>query len=375
MKKIQICKRCTMLSTRPRLTFNEEGVCAACQWAEEKRESVDWKKRQKELEGLCNKYRSETGDFDVVVPVSGGKDGSMIAHKLKTIYGMHPLCVNISHNPRVNMPMNEVNINNFVDHGFDCIRIYPNPPIVQQLDKIGLIDYGQPYFGWMSAMVNAPIKVALKFGIKFIMYAEEGEVEYGGSQELKNSAVYTMEHVKRLYLSGISVDKLLEGISENTYWWKAPLESELDNLQPVIAHWSYFENWNSNYNHEYAKKYVGLKEAEQNASGTYNKFAQTDSALYPLHVYFMFLKFGFGRCTQDVCIDIRSGKIDRAEGIRLVKQYDEVYPALYEGLYLDYYQMTKEEFYQNIDKWANKDILEKRDGFWKKKKFLLEYGE
>lgn len=373
MKEIQICKRCAMLSTRPRLTFNSEGVCAACQWAEEKKESVDWGARRRELEELCNKYRSKTGDFDVVVPVSGGKDGSMIAHKLKTIYRMHPLCVNISHNPKVNMPMNEVNINNFVGHGFDCIRIYPNPLIVQKLDKIGLVEYGQPYFGWMSAMVNAPIKVALKFGIKFIMYAEEGEVEYGGSQELKNSAVYTMEHVKRLYLSGINVTDLLEGISENTYWWEALSESEIEKLQPVVAHWSYFENWNSNYNYKYAKKYVGLKETEQNAPGTYNKFAQTDSALYPLHVYFMFLKFGFGRCTQDVCIDIRSGEIDRDEGIRLIKQYDEVYPALFEDLYLDYYQMTKDEFYQNIDKWANKDILEKRDGYWKKKEFLLAF--
>lgn len=34
---VKICKRCRMISTRPRLTFNEEGVCSACQWAEEKR--------------------------------------------------------------------------------------------------------------------------------------------------------------------------------------------------------------------------------------------------------------------------------------------------------------------------------------------------
>lgn len=372
--EIRICKQCRMLSTRPRLTFNENGVCSACQWAEEKR-NLDWEKRHQELLELCDKYRSKAGEFDVVVPVSGGKDSSMIAHKLKTIYGMHPLCVNINHNPQVTTPINEMNMNNFLDHGFDCIRIYPNPKIVQRLDKIGLVEYGQPYFGWMSAMVVAPIKVALKFGIQLIMYAEEGEVEYGGSEELKYSAVYTMDHVKRLYLSGINVDEMLGGITENTYWWKAPTEEEIERLKPAIAHWSYFENWNSNYNYRYAKENVGLVETNETASGTYNNFAQTDSILYSLHTYFMYLKFGFGRCSQDVCIDIRSGEMDLKRGIELIKQYDEEYPALYEERYLDYYQMNREEFYNNIDRWANKELLEKRDGYWKKKEFLLKLIE
>ena len=31
--------------------------------------------------------------YDVIVPCSGGKDGSFVAHKLKHEYGMNPLCV------------------------------------------------------------------------------------------------------------------------------------------------------------------------------------------------------------------------------------------------------------------------------------------
>ena len=34
-----------MISTRPRLQFNKEGICSACQWTEEKK--IDWKKRKK----------------------------------------------------------------------------------------------------------------------------------------------------------------------------------------------------------------------------------------------------------------------------------------------------------------------------------------
>lgn len=363
---MKICKRCLMLSTRPRMKLNEKGICSACEWAEEKKTVVDWKKREEELKALCDKYRSKSGMFDCIVPVSGGKDSSAVAHKLKYRYGMHPLCVNISHSPSVNTELNDINLNNFINHGFDCIRVYANPVIMQQLDKTGLVEYGQPYFGWMTAMTLTPIKLALKFNIPFIMYGEEGEVEYGGSTELKNCSLYSIEHVKRLYLSGIGLQQIAKDIpAEELWWWTPPTEEEIDIVRPAIAHWSYFENWNSEHNYEYAKKYVGLRESEK-TFGTYVNYAQTDSLLYPLHVYFMYLKFGFGRCTQDVCIDIRNGVLTRDKGIELVKKYDDYYPKEFEEKYLQYYQMTKEEFQDVIDRWANKELLVKENGRWRK---------
>ena len=36
-KNIFWCTKCVVASTRPRVTFNKEGVCSACQWAEEKK--------------------------------------------------------------------------------------------------------------------------------------------------------------------------------------------------------------------------------------------------------------------------------------------------------------------------------------------------
>lgn len=356
-----------MLSSRPRLTFNKDGVCSACQWADEKRTVVDWSSRKKELEAFCKKYRNEDG-FDVVVPVSGGKDSSTVAHKLKHEFNMHPLCINVNHYVDVNTDINEINLNNFVKHGFDLLRLYPNQNIVRQIDKIGLVEFGQPYFGWMTAMVLAPIKIALKFNVPFIMYGEEGEVEYGGSTKLKNSAIYTIEDTINFYLSGISPERYLKKFSKkDLFFWLPPKEEEIKKLNPSVAHWSYFENWDSNSNYEYAKKNVGLKTLDSNSIGTYNNFSQTDGILYPLHTYFMYLKFGFGRCTQDVCIDIRSGKITRDEGIKLINKYDEIYPQKFEKEYLDYYQLSKAEFYSIIDRFANKELLEKKNGRWVKK--------
>ena len=39
-------------------------------------------------------------------------------------------------------------------------------------------------------------------------------------------------------------------------------------------------------------------------------------------MYLMYLKFGFGRATQDAGIEIRRGAMDRDQAINLVKLYD-----------------------------------------------------
>ena len=90
MDKIVRCKNCVMLSTRPRISFDARGWCNACSWGEEKKTRIHWPDRWAKLEELCNAYRSKTGAFDVLVGVSGGKDGSYVSHMLKHKLGMRP---------------------------------------------------------------------------------------------------------------------------------------------------------------------------------------------------------------------------------------------------------------------------------------------
>ena len=82
-------------------------------------------------------------------------------------------------------------------------------------------------------------------------------------------------------------------------------------------------------------------------------------------MYLCYLKFGFVRALQDAGIEIRRGAMTRDQAINLVKLYDGQYPEESLGVYLDYYQMTKKEFDDTLDKWANKDLFEKVKGRWK----------
>ena len=78
----------------------------------------------------------------------------------------------------------------------------------------------------------------------------------------------------------------------------------------------------------------------------------------------MYLKFGFGRATQDAGIEIRRGSMNRSQAINLVKMFDNSYPSSLIEKYLEYYQMSKDEFDEVLDRWANKDLFEKVDGIW-----------
>lgn len=103
-------------------------------------------------------------------------------------------------------------------------------------------------------------------------------------------------------------------------------DEEFEKLGMKIAHWSYFEDWNPYYNYLVAKEHCGLVEESETNPGTFTNYAQNDQDLYSLHVYLMYLKFGFGRATQDAGIDIRRGAMSRSQAINLVRAYDGQYP-------------------------------------------------
>ena len=370
MKRVFWCKNCMNMSTRPRISFDDREWCNACQWMEEKK-AMDWGERKNELIKLLDKHRSSTSNFDCIVPVSGGKDGSYVAYQLKHKYGMNPLTVTVK--PALSSDIGNRNLSNFIQSGFNHIHISCNPIVLDALNKYGFIEKGFPYYGWLIAIMTAVIRTAVNFKIPLIFYGEDGEIEYGGSTENKNKSLYNVEYMKRVYLEG-GYEKVFESIRKDgdiidsdLLFFQFPSDDEISKVELSFTHWSYFESWDSYRNYIVAKKYCGLIEKEDGNHDTFTNFAQNDQALVPLHQYMKYLKFGFGRTTQDVDIDIRRGSMSRDQAKNLVKLYDNAYPESLIEVYLKYYGMTKKEFDAVLDKYANKDLFRKDKGIWQPK--------
>jgi len=363
------CKNCLNASTRPRIEFNSEGVCNACQWAEEKK-TLDWSVREAELKSLLQRHSKSQG-FDCVVAVSGGKDGSYVAHNLKNKYGMNPLCVTVR--PPCPLDIGERNLTSFINSGFEHIHVSVNQNAMRVLDRIGFLEHGQGYYGWLIAIHTAVLRVAVNFGIDLIMYSEDGEVEYGGGTANKNVATYGVDYMEKAYLNNTykSVMEMADLPLKDRYWFEFP--NELSGLKEKfeVAHFGYFEPWDSYRNYMVAKEFCGLEELDEGVIGTFTNFAQNDQELASLHYYLMYLKFGFGRATQDAGIEIRRGAMTREQAVNLVSIYDNCPPTDSFGSYAAYYNISMDDFHRTIDKFANKDLFSKIDGVWQPK-FLVE---
>ena len=182
-KKVQFCKNCVVSNQRPRIIFDDEGVCSACHYSVEKHQKINWEKREEALVELLDRHRSNDGSYDCIVPGSGGKDSAYVAHQLKHKYGMNPLTITWS--PFVYTDIGWKNYVAYKDAGFDCFLCMPDGQLHRKLARLAFELCGDAWQPFGYGQKTFAMHIALKFGIPLVFYGESGEVEYGGSTKNK----------------------------------------------------------------------------------------------------------------------------------------------------------------------------------------------
>lgn len=367
--EVKYCTKCTISNQRPRITFNEEGVCAACQYAEYKKTKIDWNERDEELQALCDKHRKNDGSYDVIVPSSGGKDSAFVAYQLKYKYGMNPLTVTWS--PHL---WTKDGFDNFQQHihvgGFDNVLGTPNGDVHRKLTKISFEILGDPFQPFIYGQTHYPMQMALKHNVALIMYGENGEVEYGGSMKnaFKPNRDWKSDH-KEHYFSGLAPEDLVEyGIGEKDILpYMAPDSEKLEALGLDIHFFGYYKKWVPQELYYHAVEHTGFKPRYARNEGTYSKYASFDDQIDGFHYYLAYIKFGIARTTADTAHEIRDGHITREEGISLIKRFDGEFPAEHFKVFLDYCGIEEKHFYEIIDSWRSPHLWEKNDKKWELK--------
>lgn len=362
------CKRCVVSNQRPRITFDEKGICSACRYAERKRQEINWGERENELKALLGKYRRKDGSYDVVVPCSGGKDSAYIAHQLKHVYNMHPLTVTFS--PHIYTDIGWQNHQNFVKSGFDNILFNPDGKVHRVMARLAFEKMGDPFQPFIYGVKAVPLRIAAKFGIQLVMYAEDGEVEYGGDDKnADSSTVDVSKDITRTYFSGIAPEDWVKyGIKkEELQSYIMPSAEELERAGVDYRHFAYFKKWIPRENFYYACEHTGFNPNPTRLEGTYSKYASLDDRIDGFHYYLAFVKFGFGRATSDAAHEIRDGHMTRKEGVMLVRKYDGEFPQKYFKDFLEYIDITEERFWKVIDSFRAPHIWEKDGSNWKLK--------
>lgn len=383
-KDIVFCKNCVTSNQRPRIGFDEEGVCSACQWAYEKDYVVNWDLREEELKELLGRHRSKDGSFDVIVPGSGGKDSGFVAHQLKYRYGMHPLCVTWA--PFDWTDIGWKNLKSFIASGFNNIIAQPDGQIHRKLSRLSFELIGDAWQPFTYGQKAWAFHIAEKFNVKLIFWGENGELEYGGATEYKNKPKEDPDVWEKYYFRGTTVDKLVkiglergifskEEISNNTLQWYKPLPPERLLGKGIEMHWySYYEKWTPQENFYYCVRHTGFNTNDEGRTeSTYTKYVSLDDKQDGFHFYLGYMKFGMGRATRDASQDIRRHHITREEGVALVRRYDDEFPRKHFKWFLHYLNITEETFWEVMDFWREQsNVWKKENGVWKFKKAVYD---
>ena len=362
--EVSYCKRCVISNQRPNsvveykhtkdskkvtIHFDEQGICDACRFAERKNQTIKWVEREQCLRELCNRHRKHDGSYDCIVPGSGGKDSFYASHILKTKYGMHPLTVTWA--PHVYTQWGWKNFQSWIHAGHDNYLMTPNGRVHRLLTRLSTELLFHPFQAFMFGQKALAPKMSLLFNIPLVFYGEN-EAEYGNPIGDTDSAkrdwsYFTAEDQSQIYLGGVSVADLKSqfGVDQNDLQPYLPANPNRIAENNVEVHYlGYYLKWHPQSCYYYAVEHGGFQASPERTPGTYSKYNSIDDRIDDLHYYTTRIKFGIGRASYDAAQEIRSGDINRDEGVALVKRFDHEFPERFAGELFSYLSLPEKEF-------------------------------
>ncbi|MCG6199796.1 N-acetyl sugar amidotransferase [Psychromonas antarctica] len=347
---MRYCTKCIMPTTRPEQVFTD-GVCDACHSAVDKHIHIDWQKRETEFRSILDQYRGDGSDYDCIIPVSGGKDSCYQAITMRDKYGMTPLCV--THTPCDLTDVGLKNLNFLRDQGFDLIQISANRKNYKELVRLGFFKLGDCCWPEHIGIFTAPVRVAVNYKIPLLIWGENSQFEYGGPAAKKDNNYLDRNWLEQFQMSGHRLsDVVHDGIDlKSIKTLIYPSDEDIEQVGVTGLFLGYFEKWDSKRNSDLCCSLGWNKNPDGPVEGAFNDIENLDCKwIGGLHDYMKFIKYGYGRATDQLCIEIRAGRMTREQAVQALRDSSEgQVPWKYTPDFLSYLNITKEQFIANLD--------------------------
>lgn len=370
---MRYCKKCVNVDTRPDGEFDEEGVCPACRFKENKDEEfVDFIERRKELDEIVTWGKTNSrSSYDCIVTVSGGKDSMRQAFFARDELDLKPLLVNSAYPPEQLHERGAKNLGNLISHGFDTVSMSLDPQLWKKMMRASFFAYGNQAKSTEMALYSIPIHVAIAYKIPLVFLGENPLYVLGQQEGKAKGGNATGMHYSNT-LEGGSPDKIAQNIAskKDTYFYRYPSDDELDfgNLRIVYLGY-YIEDWSLLKNAELGiENGLIIRDDNPDNTGDYFGVSALDEEFKIVNAMIKYIKFGYGAVTDQVCIAMNNGLLSRKEGFEVVKKFDGKCAQYYIELFCDYLEITHDEFWEVVESYRGKDAWKKdQNGKWQLK--------
>lgn len=368
--RIRWCTRCVYPSSSATyMEFDEDGVCMGCRTGEVKRKipRSEWDRRRELLREILEQNRCRDGTrHDCVIGVSGGKDSYFQTHFIKFELGFNPLLVTYYGNNYT--PAGERNLYRMKEvFGCDHVIVYPNVETLKKLNRLGFVIMGDMNWHAHIGISTTPMKVAAERKIPIVIWGEHGELDLSGQFSMNDFIEFNyrnrLEHEARSFEWSYMVGR--EGLTaQDMVLWRYPSDEEIFELGLRGIYLGNYVYWEANEHTKMVSEKYGFEPADEPFERTYRRFSNLDDMHENgMHDYLKYIKFGYGRCTDHACKDIRAGVMSRGQAIDLVRKMD---PIKSKDLYrwLDYVGMTEDEFDRIADTFRDPRVWHRDNGEW-----------
>jgi imidazoleglycerol phosphate synthase cyclase subunit len=353
------------------LEFDENGVCTGCRIGDTKQfiSNEEWARRRERLSSILEKYRCKDGSrYDCVIPVSGGKDSYFQTHVIKNEFGLNPLLV--TYNGNNYTPVGWRNVHRMKEvFGVDHVFYSPSVELLKKLNRLGFILMGDMNWHAHVGITTLPVRVAAQFKIPLVIWGEHGYLDLAGQFSMNDYPEMSyrdrLEHFARGYEWNYFVG--LDGISaQDMIPYQYPSDQDMFDLDLRGLYIGNYVYWEANQHGKMVMEKYGFEISDEPFERTYRRMSNLDDMHENgVHDYLKYIKFGYGRCTDHVCKDVRAGQMTREEGIELIRKMDHVKSRdLYR--WLEYVGMTEDEFDRIADTFRDSRVWHRESGKWVK---------
>ncbi len=374
---INYCKKCIEPDTRPNTVFTNDGICPVCNYYMTLSD-VDWEERYQVIKEISEEVKGIPNQgFDCIIGVSGGKDSSRQALWVRDKLGLKPLLVSLSHPPEHVNQIGVDNISNLIELGFDVVILSPAPVTWRHLVKDSFFRFANWARSPELALFSSVPRLAIQYGISLIFWGEN-PAQTVGDQSVMGKTGYDGNNLRKGNTLSSGHQWMLDaGYAPGSlmpYIYPTGDEFDTANLKIIYLGW-FLGDWSLTENALYSLPWgLDIRDESPLDTGDLYGISNLDEDWHLLNQMIKYYKFGFGKITEYVGEEIRSGKLTRDEAIKLVEKYDGKCSDRYIKSFCEYIEITTDEFWQHVLESVNKDLFDIGSNGEIRPKFKVGFG-